>query len=546
MERDQRTRVYDAIRRGFRRGAETAFVTEAGGTPAWVFDLRSALLSGSSLPDICDLMLEALRKEGPVQFGGLETSAIALVAGLVTRAAATDPGVSGFYIRKSRRKDGFQKHIEGTLSERDIVLVDDILNSGRSLMRQIAALEAEGRRVRAACVLIRYRDASFYTEFEKRGIKVHALFSLEDFPETGGLLHEPAPPAPARPRFETVWKFASANPAYAFVIPKSAPVTDGERVYFGADNGTMWALHATDGSIAWSYRTLFGAGKKRIFSSPALAFGNVYFGAYDGNLYCLDAATGAKRWVYREADWVGSSPTIASDLKSLFVGLEFGLWHKEGALACLDPITGARKWLYEIPTLVHSSPLYVARHRLVVVGSSEGVIYGVHAKRGSLRWSFRAGAAVRASFAYDASTDTISFGSEDGSLYILNAKDGTLRHKIATYEPIYSTPTAHRGALFAGLLDKRVVRIDIARGAIEWEHWTHARVFAQPVVIGESVYIGSNDGRLYELDAATGRERSYTQFSERIVNAVAHDAASGRFFVPTYANELYCVEEVAD
>lgn len=544
-----RVRLKDALSKGaFFRNGEHRMVSVTGEPSKWLFDFRSILLDGTVLNDITELFWRDLKPLYPFQVGGLETAAIALVAGVVMRAKKDDISLNGFYIRKSRKKEGMQRMVEGTLNDQDIVLLDDGLNSGRSFMRQIKLLELLGKKVKAICVMVRFRDESFYSYFRESGIKVISLFTLDDFSETGGIeeyarLNTPQKVVPPREYFSVNWKFASENPVFFHVLPKSAPALDEERVYFGADNGTMWALNQSDGSVAWKYKTFFGAEEKRIFSSPAVHDGIVYFGAYDGNLYALDAKTGKKKWVYWEADWIGSSPCIAKDIGTVFIGLEFGLWGKQGGLAALDLKTGNKKWWRHIETLVHSSPAYSAKNNIVVVGSTDGTISAFNAKTGALRWTYKAEGAVRAGFAIDEKLGLVCFGSEDRYIHILDAKTGKLVRKIETLEPIYSTPLVHEGKLYFGLLDKRIICIDLSAGDVLWKFWTHSRVFATPIIAEGRLYIGSNDGRLYELDPDTGKELGYFQATERIVNKAAYNLKTKRFFVPTYANEMYCLEK---
>jgi outer membrane protein assembly factor BamB/orotate phosphoribosyltransferase len=532
--------MHEAMREALIKNGEEKFLNPQGLQSPWIFDFRKLLLKSDTLDAASRLFLDELKGLPRFQIGGLETASIALVGGMLLRAAHEGRPLNGFYIRKSRKKDGLQRQIEGNLTDEDVVLVDDILNSGRSFMRQIAVLEQEGRRVSAICVLLRFRDLSWYEEFSKRGIRIHSIFSLEDFPGVGMRADEEKLAQPRTP-YEVEWRFQSKDPSLYYVVPKSAPVCDDERVYFGADNGTMWALNQSDGSVAWEFRTLFGVGEKRIFSSPALAYGKLYFGAYDGNFYCLDAASGKKIWVFREADWIGSSPTVAEDRGVVFVGLEFGLWKKEGGLVCLDLETGTKKWQSTLATYVHSSPRYSKKLGIVVVGSSAGTVNAYDAASGALIWSVQAEGAVRASFAFDDRTGTVAFGAEDSHIYIVRAGTGEVLHRIPTFEPIYATPLSLDGTLYFGLLDKRIVAVDMESGTLLWQHWTHARVFSTPVLIGGRLIIGANDGRLYELDAKTGKELSYYQVSERIVNRIAHNASTGKIFLPTHANELYCL-----
>jgi len=84
--------------------------------------------------------------------------------------------------------------------------------------------------------------------------------------------------------------------------------------------------------------------KKLIFSSPCLVENKyICFGAYDGNLYLLDKETSKRKWVFMEADWIGSSPCHAKDLDLIFVGMEYGLWKKQGGVTAIYADTGEKK-----------------------------------------------------------------------------------------------------------------------------------------------------------------------------------------------------------
>jgi outer membrane protein assembly factor BamB len=49
---------------------------------------------------------------------------------------------------------------------------------------------------------------------------------------------------------------------------------------------------------------------RQILSSPAVVNGTVYFGSNDGNLYALDASSGQKKWSFQTGDMVQSSPAV--------------------------------------------------------------------------------------------------------------------------------------------------------------------------------------------------------------------------------------------
>jgi outer membrane protein assembly factor BamB len=270
----------------------------------------------------------------------------------------------------------------------------------------------------------------------------------------------------------------------------------------------------------------------------------VYFGAYDGVVYSLDAKTGAPVWKYDDADWVGSSPALAPDIGLLFIGLEFGLFRKRGGIVALRIETGEEVWRARTPELTHGSPLYIAKENLVVIGSNDGIIYAYDAKNGTEHWKF-GGGEVKSSFAYDAKRRLILFGSLNGHFYALNAQSGTPVFARETGAGIYSTPCLDDDVVYAASLDKKLYAIDLDTWKDKWVFETNGRIFASPIVIEESVWIGSNDGRLYEISRESGKAKGYFQTTERIVNRIAYNPATKLFFVPTHANEIYCLRRTS-
>ena len=527
--------------RVIRRGEE---VPELGGRhPQWSFDFRAILLQPEALALVCRILDSALTDHYPFQIGGLETAAIPLVAGMVYASQATGRPLHGFYVRKSRKKSGLLHMVEGTLGDEPVVLIDDLINSGRSILRQIEVLAAEGKTVRAVCVIVRFRDFSYYEEMlTRKGIALISIFTLADFDLS--LASERVPPLPPRSYFNVRWYGKSDAPSHFYVVPKSAPAIDGERVYFGSDGGWFFAIRQDDGSEAWRFKVGRHSKGKSIFSAPALYGGSVFFGSYDGNVYALDAETGIERWRYGEADWVGSSPALAPELGLLFIGLEFGIIRKRGGIAALDLKTGVARWEYRMPEYVHSSPLYIRELRAVVIGGNDKQVYLFDAETGALRWQTAIGGETKASFAYDHARGLLAVGSHDGKLYLLDAHAGAVRFFHQTGAAIYSTPVFYRNTIIFASLDKYLYCMDIDTQKVRWIFEAGGRIFASPIIREGHVYIGANDGRFYEINPDTGAETGFFQAAERITNAAAYDPRTHRFFVLTFANELYCLERL--
>lgn len=550
--------------RAFVRATDAPIVRQSGESKesGWLFDLRRILLEPGVLEDAAALFWERFCGLRELQIGCLESGGIPLATALVLLAKSYGGPEKpfGFFIRKSRKKSGLMKIVEGNLSpsrEMPIVLVDDLVNSGKSFIRQVEVLTELGYRVHAIWCLIRFRDAEYYTYFKERNIEVHALFELNDFHDSLGIqnLTNTAPPIARDMGMRACWKFSSPHPSYQYVVPKSDIALDGTRLYTGSDSGIFWAINQADGSVAWSYEVGFHPKGKGIFSSPALCAGTVYFGAYDGNVYALDAKTGKKKWIYFDADWIGSSPALAPDLGLLFIGLEFGLIRKRGGIVALDIETGKQRWKYTMPCFTHSSPLFLPSTAEVMVGSNDGCAYLFDAHKGVLKWRFETGKIteeelssgfseydIKASFAHDATRDVIVFGNRRGVVYFVDRSTGALRGSFVAQFGFYSTPVVHHDTVLVASLDKHLYCIDLDTMREKWRWYAGARIFATPVVIKETIYVGANTGRLTALDSSTGKERSFITFPERITNKITFNPLTSRVFVPTFANEIYCLE----
>ena len=190
----------------------------------------------------------------------------------------------------------------------------------------------------------------------------------------------------------------------------------------------------------------------------------------------------------------------------------------------------------------------------MVIGSNDGAVYLFDAKSGALQWTFETGTPTEAelgdgysrfdikeSFAYDVKRDCIIFGNQTGILYSVDRKTGAKRGEFKADFGFYSTPTIHGDTVLAASLDKQLYCIDLDTFDKKWQWHAGARIFATPIIAGESIYLGANTGRFTEIDTVTGKEKSFITLTERVTGTPAYNPITKNFFVPTYANELYCI-----
>jgi len=108
-------------------------------------------------------------------------------------------------------------------------------------------------------------------------------------------------------------------------VTEASPAVAYNTVYIPTSDGA-YALDTENGTVKWSC-PLDG---EYSVSSPAVADGKVYFGLDNGYVYALDAFTGDLVWSYKTEGAVQSSPAICDGL--LFVGSNDGNLYAIGTL----------------------------------------------------------------------------------------------------------------------------------------------------------------------------------------------------------------------
>ena len=145
------------------------------------FDSRGAVLVGKLMHDLVRRE-QAARGVQIDAIGGLTLGAdpISLSTAMTSSMAGDTPPIRCFVVRKEAKGHGRGKRIEGNFHAGDsVVVVDDVITTGDSTLKAIAAIEEEGGKVALVVVLVD-RDEGGRANIEGKGYPVASLFKRSD------------------------------------------------------------------------------------------------------------------------------------------------------------------------------------------------------------------------------------------------------------------------------------------------------------------------------------------------------------------------------
>ncbi len=156
-------------------------ITDPRGQPiGWLLDTRMPMLEGEVFDEIGEVLAERLRTRGIEQVAGLGYGSFPIVCSVLGSAA--DDGQTRFkggFVRERRKAYGRRRLIEGPIERgRPVVLMDDILNSGRSAARAIALLRSDGFEVPGVLTLFNFTWSGGKARLEGEGLWVESLLEL--------------------------------------------------------------------------------------------------------------------------------------------------------------------------------------------------------------------------------------------------------------------------------------------------------------------------------------------------------------------------------
>jgi len=159
------------------------FKLTSGKTSPYYIDLRLVPSSPDAFKFIRDIYVNMLKEELGLdafdRIAGVPTSGIPFAA--VVAFSLEKPFL---YVRKEVKKHGRERRVEGVLRPGDrVVLLDDLITTGKTLSDAARAIRLEGGVVEHAFVLID-REEGGREALSEAGVKLHAFMTVREMAKT--------------------------------------------------------------------------------------------------------------------------------------------------------------------------------------------------------------------------------------------------------------------------------------------------------------------------------------------------------------------------
>jgi outer membrane protein assembly factor BamB len=253
---------------------------------------------------------------------------------------------------------------------------------------------------------------------------------------------------------------------------------------------TLMALDEHSGATVWS-TAISGT---YYFGNAAYDSGKVFVVNFDGLMKAFDAATGNLLWsVSLPGQYAFTSPPTAAN------GIVFtGGAGSGGTVYAVDETNGAVLWTMPVENGDHSSPAVVLGSVFVSYACPQS--YAFDATNGQQLWhhdSCCAGGGGKTPVVHAGQVYVRDDFCDQTSGLVLDAATGTVTGGFDS-----DRPPAFVGNLAVYLQSGTLRGVDLPSGQVLWSFAGDGGLQSAPVIVNQTIYIGSSSGTLYGLNTS--------------------------------------------
>lgn len=155
------------------------FTLASGKTSNYYVNSKKVLFHAEAIARLGDELYEVTKDLTFQAIGGLEVGAIPMAAAALVSYHRAGRSLEGFFVRKQAKSHGSRELVEGQVNAGDrVVVIDDVLTTGGSVVQAIRAVEELGATVlRVVCICDRLQGA----REALAGYDFRPLFTIRDF-----------------------------------------------------------------------------------------------------------------------------------------------------------------------------------------------------------------------------------------------------------------------------------------------------------------------------------------------------------------------------
>lgn len=473
---------------------------------AFLFDLRELTMDPVMGPLAAKLIWDRIKSFEPSCIYTQGVGGGPLLTNIQSIAKSEGIDLSILICRDARKQSNRKRLVEGPRPSANAraIFIDDIVNSGDTYRKSIAALEEEGivlRHLGAAGILSMWAYSGTRL-LEATGKISEFLFRRHDLGITRAF---PTDELLGNLKYQVFIE----NKSTAIDL-KSPPAADGERVYWATDNQIVRCLNVDTGAVLWEFNAplLEGMYSKGIVNKLLIDSTSIYFNTYSGTAYKLDKLTGEMQWGVLIGRWVHSSTTLSADGTKVYIGTEDRNVNEEpyGNVVCLDATSGLEIWRTRFNDLVPCTPHLMGDR--IICGSNDNLLTCLNASTGNIWWSIQLNGSIKGKV--NNIGNVIAATTENGYFYLIDATTGAINYEVIGAKAFRHNFVAVYNETFITLDVTGLVKAYSTAGTLLWINRIRGSLSWYPEIVGNMLIITSDLGYIFALDATTGEKLFYS------------------------------------
>jgi len=230
-------------------------------------------------------------------------------------------------------------------------------------------------------------------------------------------------------------------------------------------------------------------GRNMWYANLAYSNDTIYTAGLDGKIYAFDAETGKKQWIKKINDYGGMTWINAEKDRVIIC------WENE--TNALDPQNGDIDWTKHNIKYVSSQPVFLDDK--IIIGTREGDIYSIDSDNGKAIWYITL-EPQKIYLSVDKKRDSIIV-TNNKKCYSINAEDGEIKWTFDTDGIIVSQPLVVDDTIFVGSCDTNLYAINARTGEEKWRYLTGWSIITTPTYSNNMIYTASADHHIYAINA---------------------------------------------